>query len=281
MNLTKNLLINKTASALSEKNYILLLRLMSLVLRLLGYDSIKKLQQISISLDSVGTFKATKVTLFSGKQFMVTDPIRANRLLKGLDHAGERLLHRYEMSHRKGFSTCTIFVDVGANVGELSRLMSARVKMVIAIEPDPIARHCLEFNLQEVANVVVIPCALGEKKGTAPLFLLPSSADSSLFYSQGVDAPLIDVMVVRGDDLLLNLLDSDDVLVIKMDAEGFEPEVLRGMQQLLLRATLICIDSGQERGGAATANDCVHLLKQVDMQVSLTKHLMTIGERVT
>lgn len=279
MKSAKNLLINKTAGALSERNYILLLRLISLVLRFFGHDSIRKLQQISVSLYSVGTFKVTKVTLFSGKEFMVTNPIRANRLLKGLDHAGERLLRRYELPNRKGFSACTMFLDVGANVGELSLLMSTKVNMVIAIEPDPIARHCLEFNLHEIANVVVMSCALGEEKGTAPLFLLPSSADSSLFCPQASDVPLIDVEVVRGDDLLLNFLNSNDVLVIKMDAEGFEPEVLRGMQQLLLRASLICVDSGEERGGASTVNDCVDLLERVDFQVSVTKHLITIGER--
>lgn|GEM_PF-901044 len=279
MKATKNLLINKTASLFSQKNYIRLLLLMSFILRVLGYDSIKKLEQVPIPLDSGETFDVTKITLYSGKQLMLTSPIRANRILKGIDHAGERLLYRYEVSNREKLTLCTVFVDVGANVGELSHLMSKRVAVVLAIEPDPIARHCLEFNLKGVANVVVMPCALGELDEIAKFFLLPGSADSTLFNSQSLGTPYVDLEVRRGDDVLLDYFTSEDVVVIKMDAEGFEPEVLRGMQQLLLQTDLICIDTGRERGGESTTEDCVQLLVQAGFRVTVTKHLITIGER--
>ena len=63
-----------------------------------------------------------------------------------------------------------VFFDLGAYVGPFT-LLAARLVgpegRVVAFEPDPRARAVLERNLAAngVANVTVVPCAVGDRHG--------------------------------------------------------------------------------------------------------------------
>src|SRR3982751_6784528 len=136
--------------------------------------------------------------------------------------------------------------DVGANLGLYCELFSAAVGSggaVIAFEPSPGNRERLEQAVAPLANVRVIPAALGEH--TRPAYLTQGSdalgATSSLNSTAGPDSITVgqhsgDDVVSRGTAPLPH--------VIKIDVEGSELEVLKGMSRVLCAARLraICVE---------------------------------------
>ncbi len=125
----------------------------------------------------------------------------------------------------------TTFVDVGANVGYFSRLAATcEPARIIAFEPHPELVEVLALNVWGLEPVVeVVTAALGDSNGTVAL----SSADHNYGdtrVSAGGAAPSTMVAaVVRMDDMISGRVD-----VVKIDVQGYESEVLRGMQRIIL-----------------------------------------------
>lgn len=120
-----------------------------------------------------------------------------------------------------------IAVDVGACIGDTALTLSKAVGeagMVIAIEPNPEAYECLKFNRDLLMpNVQVVFGAVGDKQGTVRFHASPNAGASHV--TDGGDIPL---------NTLDNLLfDIGQVDFIKIDVEGYEPNVLRGAAKTL------------------------------------------------
>jgi FkbM family methyltransferase len=130
--------------------------------------------------------------------------------------------------------------DVGAHVGNYSDVFSELGAKVVAVEPNP---ECWE-NLRRLARarqVYVEQCAVGEVPGRAALRLSESSGLSTLsdrwYDSVGGSAPNRDlkwfgtrqVEVVTLDQLMARY---GVPSFLKIDAEGYDDEVLRGMSLL-------------------------------------------------
>lgn len=127
--------------------------------------------------------------------------------------------------------------DVGANVGLYTAWLSDRVGpggVVYAFEPAP---ACFQ-ELVELgrANVQVLNMALGDVEGQMPLKVErdPLGATHSLVDGAEGCEHTVDVRVARGDDVVRELgirLPN----VIKVDVEGFEEDVIRGLVSTLSR----------------------------------------------
>ncbi|HXG41201.1 MAG TPA: FkbM family methyltransferase [Dehalococcoidia bacterium] len=126
---------------------------------------------------------------------------------------------------------CTV-VDVGAHVGYYT-LMAARAVgpqgTVYALEPAPAEARLLRWNVRRsgLANVRVVPQAAGDRRGHATLALSGISSMHSLA-RHGEAGPWrasVRVSMVTVDGLLRGRAAD----VVKMDVEGAEPLVLRGM----------------------------------------------------
>lgn len=134
-----------------------------------------------------------------------------------------------------------VCIDVGASFGWYTVRWARQVGnsgRVIALEPQPRHYSSLVRNiaLNKLTNVAALPCAVGDHDGSlvlfAPAFGL-SVMDASAIYRTGGNA--IEVPM-RSIDSVCDELSLTDVRLVKIDVEGFEPQVLRGMIRLLERS---------------------------------------------
>lgn len=119
------------------------------------------------------------------------------------------------------------FIDVGANLGVVSLVLAKRfpTRRIIAIEPMPSTFIALEGNIRRnAANVTPIQVAISDTDGTASFAENNSRARASLAnYFNSATRPVR----VRRLDGLMDELGIERVALLKIDVEGFEPEVLR------------------------------------------------------
>lgn len=129
-------------------------------------------------------------------------------------------------------------VDVGANVGYLSRqfaLMVGKNGKVYSFEPDPAMFGFLDFNTGTLPQVVRLQAALSDQTGHSELYLHPTSAMSNSLVNIWEDAQPIKVRTATFDSWASDTK-VGPVHLVKIDVEGAEPLVLRGMQEALKKA---------------------------------------------
>jgi FkbM family methyltransferase len=135
------------------------------------------------------------------------------------------------------------FIDVGGNVGMLTLTGAAAVGpegRVYTFEPNPEMagriRHVVELN--DLAQVTVFESGLADLSGTLPLTVVAQANGWSTFGAvndpdQSLTYRTIAATVARGDDLLPS--DVRGSVTIKVDVEGFECRVLRGLENVIVR----------------------------------------------
>ncbi len=139
--------------------------------------------------------------------------------------------------------------DIGANVGLYTRQFAALVGrngQVVAIEPNPSALRTLEQSMAGLTNVKVLALGLGSRSGRLTLDVGdgPHSTSARIMDTGSVsseDLPQIDV--ATGDSLVGDQGIGQPNL-IKIDTEGYELDVLRGMAGILGRKALhaVCVE---------------------------------------
>ena len=117
--------------------------------------------------------------------------------------------------------------------------------------------------------------ALSNKLGEEDFYLKTKSADSSLHKPIG-ESVRIKTKVTSLDHFFHDLTLMQPVL-LKMDAEGHEPEVLLGGLTTLKCVKWVSIDAGLERYGKSTSKEVVKiLLEQGFSEVNVSEtHLVT------
>ena len=131
-----------------------------------------------------------------------------------------------------------IWIDVGANIGLVSLCAVSRIGQHgrgFAFEPHPFAYQRLERHVS-MNRIQCLRCAnvaLGSENKTALLTMRPHLGQSSLIGVHDQALETITVPVMRGDDVLS--LPGGEVALLKVDVEGYELEVLRGLVGVLDR----------------------------------------------
>lgn len=132
-----------------------------------------------------------------------------------------------------------VFVDVGAHVGYFTLLAAQRVSTlgtVLSIEPNPLAVEKLRRHVERsrLSNVLVAHTACADSYGQVRLYLHTESNSSmaSLSARNATSGSAVDVRCTTVDDLCRER-GLDRVNLVKIDVEGTELAVLRGMRRLL------------------------------------------------
>ncbi|MBO1324346.1 FkbM family methyltransferase [Acetobacter sp. TBRC 12305] len=126
------------------------------------------------------------------------------------------------------------FVDIGANTGLFTLVGSGLFASVHAFEPYPpvFARLKEHVRLNGLETVELYPLGLGEHGGELP-FMVPESDNygTGHFLSPQEAAAAPHFPIMRGDEVLKQR--AQPTGLIKLDVEGHEPQVLRGLSGLL------------------------------------------------
>jgi FkbM family methyltransferase len=131
--------------------------------------------------------------------------------------------------------------DVGANIGLTSMFMAltARDVLVTAFEPSPINFPYLMRNVNQnkFGNVVAVPIGLGDVSGFAEFFEVPGFSAGSHIKSEQAHPDTVGVLTIP---IKIDTLDAfvagtatQKLDLLKIDAEGFELNVLRGAVKTL------------------------------------------------
>lgn len=129
--------------------------------------------------------------------------------------------------------------DIGANVGMFSVFSSRAGGDVTAFEPDPSfcgrLRQNVALNGQEVR---VREVALSDENGEAALYSDGVSGISpGITIEEGEERGEVTVETIRADDVEVEPPD-----VVKLDVEGAEASVLRGMTETLRSASTVFVE---------------------------------------
>jgi len=155
-------------------------------------------------------------------------------------------------------------VDIGANIGEFSIYLRTYVNHtgnIFAFEPDPIEFKALQKN-SFIHNIVPINKAVSNINGVLNFALLNEDADSRLEWDTKKHKNIIKVQSTTLDEELLKHSVSE-VGLVKVEAEGYEPEILRGIKLEKLKIKYFAIDCGPERppNNETTLVECINYLQ--------------------
>ena len=141
-----------------------------------------------------------------------------------------------------------IFIDCGANVGEMGFWARAHDLEYVAFEPELPEAICCDLN-NFGGSPLTRRTALWKETTKLPLYSRPESASSSLI-EVGCESRQVKVSGVTLDSVidLSQLSEASGTIIFKVEAEGAEPEVLEGASRTLAQIDWVAIDCGYERG---------------------------------
>lgn len=159
---------------------------------------------------------------------------------KGIVSRTSLLARDYFLS-RIDFSGGDVVIDCGANIGELYFwfLFNGLSIRYVAFEPSPLEFSALRLNCPDAESHNV---ALWNRNETLNFYLASEDADSSIIEPARHQGEIA-VEARRLDEYI-----TGPVRLLKLEAEGAEPEILEGIGEKLPLIHYIAADLGFERG---------------------------------
>jgi len=141
-----------------------------------------------------------------------------------------------------------IFYDVGANVGLYTCFAAQKSNITVAFEPHPKNAERLRENIafNHLTNVKVREEALSDTEGTAKLAVTGTSVagEGTHALATGSERKTVDICVAIADNLPQDVPAPD---VVKIDVEGAEMSVLRGMKETLSSCRVVYCETHAEK----------------------------------
>jgi len=186
------------------------------------------------------------------------------RFTRILIHQEEFLNHLFDsyLLDNISFKDGDYIVDCGSNVGELSLAFEQKGFKVdyLGIEPEPNAYKCLEKN----TNSSNLNICLSNHESRIPFYVDSVGANSSAIRPDTSNST-IDITAKRLDQIT----DSKKIKLLKIDAEGAEPEVLLGCKGVIQNIEYISVDCGAERGQGqeTTFVEVIKIMSKYDFEI--------------
>lgn len=165
---------------------------------------------------------------------------------RGISHRGSSLASTYLLSNID-FSPGDTVIDCGANIGDLEIFFFANNIAVnyIGIEPSPSEYSCLQRNLL-LSGSSCFNIAFYNRDSSLSFYVSSDFADSSLI----MPPYFSDIIKVKCLTLssFCSIHSINQIKLLKLEAEGAEPEILLGSLDFLKNIEFISADLGFERG---------------------------------
>lgn len=161
--------------------------------------------------------------------------------LNGIWKRGKELHKKYKIQNIK-FKNDDIVIDIGANVGDFYLGFEQKIKYY-AYEPSPKCFSCLVFNIKN-QNLYNLGVSNSEIENI-DFYLKDESADSSILPINDYDKK-ISIETTTLDREIDKI--QQRIKLIKLEAEGYEPEILQELKKNLNFVEYITVDCGFERG---------------------------------
>lgn len=138
-------------------------------------------------------------------------------------------------------------------MGEVALAMLETTKCrMVAVEPFAFHLRAHKYNLRGTDSVLVVAAAWKDELTPVMSFDGNTIGDTSII--QNEQSMSVEGIMVRTLDAILDRagLSDENIQLLKIDAEGAEPEVLLAAPQALTRTALVAVDAGPERGTEAS-----------------------------
>jgi len=134
-----------------------------------------------------------------------------------------------------------VVLEIGANIGYYVLLSAKRCKKVYAIEPHPVNIDLLMRNvaLNECRNVEIHALAFGENRGVARMFVGRRYNWHSFRQTSSTTGGQVEVRMETVDDFLEGRISPT---FARMDVEGYELQILRGMRRTLPKLRYLFVE---------------------------------------
>jgi len=164
----------------------------------------------------------------------------------------------------------SVCVDVGAHYGFWTLKMADNCRLIVALEPAPNNFAVLYNSIKssKVKNVIALPLAAGETFRRSFIVKREGEYDE-MYHISNVTIDVRESYPVRVVplDKLLDFLFIKQVDVIKIDVEGSELDVLRGLKSRLSKRLVNFIVL--EVHSSSLLNECIKMLKMFGYEVKV------------
>ena len=171
-----------------------------------------------------------------------------NMYHRGLKKRGENIFNSYCLNHIK-FGENDIVIDCGANYADLFLMLSKYIKEenYITFEPSPTEFKCIQKSVPLAKNYQE---GLSDRSGELMFYLSSNEGDSSFIKPQSYTHTISSEVTTL--DAFMEKTNLNSCKILKLEAEGYEPEILDGAKLFLNICDYVAVDGGPERAGKPT-----------------------------
>jgi len=154
-----------------------------------------------------------------------------------------------------------ICLDVGSNIGNHSIYFSKIFNKVYGFEPNPKTFSINLINTKNIENITTHQIGLGDRNETKNIYTADSDLGTSSFLLKKSKNLLITkVKIKKLDDLKLNM---SNLMMIKVDIEGFESFFFKGAKKIIKKKLPIIIFEHSNKKSSTDKKNIIKYLEEL------------------
>ncbi len=200
------------------------------------------------------------------KKFYFYDKFRLLRYTHGgFDSVGRYLLRKYQIENLE-IDKNKIIIEVGCNIGELTYQFLKKRAKVFAFDLEKKALECLKLNCRSFKKLKYFNTGVWNNNGYKNFYSYPEDASSSFFKQKKYKIKKTKIITL---ETFMKKNKIKSVYLLKVEAEGAEPEVIYGLKNKLANIRYISLDCGPERNGKTTIKEVTNFLKMNNFKITV------------